>query len=76
VTVESLPSRIHAVSHLSGDFALRSGVRPVSTSTSTVFEVDPDLLEEVAARMALLVPPRTEVLAGLELGGIAVVTVR
>lgn len=38
------------------------------------FEADPALLEEIAAGMAPLVPEGTEVLAGLEMGGIAVVT--
>ncbi|MEV6608085.1 phosphoribosyltransferase family protein [Kutzneria sp. NPDC051319] len=38
------------------------------------FEADPVLLDELAAAMAPLVPAGTEVLAGLEMGGIAVVT--
>lgn len=38
------------------------------------FESDPALLDALAAQMATLVPAGTEVLAGLEMGGIAVVT--
>lgn len=38
------------------------------------FEADPALLDELAAGMVPLVPEGTEVLAGLEMGGIAVVT--
>jgi orotate phosphoribosyltransferase len=38
------------------------------------FEADPALLGELAAAMVPLVPEGTEVLAGLEMGGIAVVT--
>jgi len=38
------------------------------------FEADPRLLDALAERMAALVPAGTEVLAGLEMGGIAVVT--
>ena len=38
------------------------------------FEADPALLGELADAMAPLVPVGTEVLAGLEMGGIAVVT--
>jgi orotate phosphoribosyltransferase len=38
------------------------------------FEADPALLGELAAAMVPLIPEGTEVLAGLEMGGIAVVT--
>ncbi|MGW4967671.1 phosphoribosyltransferase family protein [Nonomuraea sp. NPDC004186] len=38
------------------------------------FEADPTLLDELASGMVSLVPEGTEVLAGLEMGGIAVVT--
>ena len=38
------------------------------------FEADPALLAELAEAMAPLVPAGTQVLAGLEMGGIAVVT--
>jgi len=36
------------------------------------FDADPILLREIAVDMAKLVPPGTEVLAGLEMGGIPV----
>ena len=38
------------------------------------FESDPVLLADLAEAMATLVPDGTEVLAGLELGGVPVVT--
>ena len=38
------------------------------------FEADPALLGEIAAAMVPLIPEGTQVLAGLEMGGIAVVT--
>ena len=38
------------------------------------FEADPVLLDELAGSLAALVPAEIEVLAGLEMGGIAVVT--
>lgn len=38
------------------------------------FESDPALLRAIAEAMAPLVPPGTEVLAGLEMGGIPIVT--
>src|SRR5207249_1011356 len=39
-----------------------------------LFEAEPDLLREIADDLAALVPDGTEVLAGLELGGIPIVT--
>jgi orotate phosphoribosyltransferase len=38
------------------------------------FEADPALLGEIAAAMVPLIPEGTDVLAGLEMGGVAVVT--
>lgn len=74
VTIESLASRIYAVSRLTGEFVLRSGRTANEYFDKYQFEADPALLDEVAAGMAGLVPEGTEVLAGLEMGGIAVVT--
>jgi orotate phosphoribosyltransferase len=70
----SLASRIHAVSHLTGEFVLRSGRTATEYFDKYQFEADPVLLDEVASNMAGLVPGDIEVLAGLEMGGIAVVT--
>jgi orotate phosphoribosyltransferase len=39
-----------------------------------LFETDPDLLRRIADRMAPLVPEHTEMLGGLEMGGIPIVT--
>ena len=39
-----------------------------------MFETDPDLLRRIADRMAPLVPEHTEMLGGLEMGGIPIVT--
>jgi orotate phosphoribosyltransferase len=38
------------------------------------FEADPALLIDIAKSMAAIVPAGTEVLAGLEMGGIPIVT--
>ena len=59
---------------LSGEFVLRSGRIAEEYFDKYQFEADPALLDALAAGMALLVPEGTEVLAGLEMGGIAVVT--
>ncbi len=62
------------MSRVRGDFVLRSGRTATEYFDKYQFEADPSLLDTIAGRMAALVPPGTEVLAGLEMGGIAVVT--
>ncbi|GAB3831906.1 orotate phosphoribosyltransferase [Kribbella italica] len=66
--------RIYEVAHLTGEFTLRSGVTTDHYFDKYRFEADPVLLEAVAEAMVPLVPAGTEVLAGLEMGGIPVVT--
>ncbi|MET8910484.1 phosphoribosyltransferase family protein [Micromonospora sp. NPDC004551] len=65
---------IDATCRLTGRFVLRSGRIADEYFDKYRFEADPVLLDRVAAGLAALVPPGTEVLAGLELGGIPVVT--
>lgn len=63
----------NAIARLHGTFRLRSG----QTSTEYFddrFESNPMLLRRVAQRMLQLVPAGTEVLAGLELGGVPIAT--
>ncbi|MER5564449.1 orotate phosphoribosyltransferase [Streptomyces sp. NPDC002506] len=74
VTDSDLARRIHAASHLTGQFTLRSGRIATEYFDKYRFEADPVLLDEIARRMAPLVPSGTQVLAGLEMGGIPVVT--
>jgi orotate phosphoribosyltransferase len=69
-----LASKIYDTCHLTGEFVLRSGRTATEYFDKYQFEADPVLLDEVGAALAALVPPGTEVLAGLEMGGIAVVT--
>jgi orotate phosphoribosyltransferase len=59
---------------LTGQFVLRSGRVANEYFDKYQFEADPVLLDALAADMVALVPEETEVLAGLEMGGIAVVT--
>ena len=70
----SIAARIHAACYLTGEFMLRSGRTAHEYFDKYQMEADPALLDEVAGLMAGLVPEGTEVLAGLEMGGIAVVT--
>ncbi|SEO62707.1 orotate phosphoribosyltransferase [Actinacidiphila rubida] len=74
MTHRELARRIHAASHLTGQFTLRSGNTATEYFDKYRFESDPVLLDEIAAAMAPLVPAGTQVLAGLEMGGIPVVT--
>lgn len=69
-----LAGRVHSVCHLTGRFVLRSGRIADVYFDKYQLESDPVLLDAVAAEMAPLVPAGTEVLAGLEMGGIPVVT--
>nr|WP_238426573.1 orotate phosphoribosyltransferase [Streptomyces adustus] len=59
---------------MTGQFTLRSGRTATEYFDKYRFEADPVLLDDIARRMAPLVPSGTQVLAGLEMGGIPVVT--
>lgn len=74
MTKQELAKSIYQVSHLTGEFLLRSGQTSHEYFDKYRFESNPRLLREIAAQMANLVPPGTEVLAGLELGGVPVAT--
>lgn len=65
---------LYHVAHLEGDFLLRSGTRSGEYFDKYQFESDPRLLREVAEHLAPLIPANTEVLAGLEMGGIPIAT--
>ena len=69
-----LAQLISTVSQLSGQFLLRSGTVADTYFDKYLFESDPELLQAIAQLLVPLIPPDTEVLAGLELGGIPVVT--
>jgi len=70
---DGLAGEIRSVSRLTGHFMLRSGRTATEYFDKYQFEADPGLLDRIGQRLAALVPAGTEVLAGLELGGIAVV---
>lgn len=71
---EVLARRIYDRSHLSGRFRLRSGVVSSEYFDKYAFESDPELLHDVAERLALLVHPEAEAVAGMELGGVPLAT--
>ena len=70
----SLGRQVNDRCRLTGRFVLRSGRVADEYFDKYQFEADPVLLDSLAAAMVPLVPAGTEVLAGLELGGIPVVT--
>ena len=66
----SLAAAVFDRSHLTGSFLLRSGQVSNEYFDKYRFEADPQLLRALAEALAELVPEGTEVLAGLELGGV------
>ncbi|HZW27482.1 MAG TPA: orotate phosphoribosyltransferase [Trueperaceae bacterium] len=70
MTRDELARAIHQRSLLRGSFVLRSGATSDRYFDKYLFESDPELLAEVSQALAKLVPPDTEMLAGLELGGV------
>lgn len=71
---DELARSIHGIAHITGTFTLRSGRVANEYFDKYRFEADPRLLDRIGAAMVELIPPDTEVLAGLEMGGIPVVT--
>ena len=69
-----LARRIGEVAALNGAFTLRSGASSSRYFDKYRFEADPVLLHQIARGLAELLPGRLDALAGVELGGIALVT--
>ena len=71
----NIPVEIRKRARLSGHFTLRSGRSSEIYFDKYQFESDPTLLKAIAGQLAVLVPENTEILAGMEMGGIPLVTV-
>lgn len=71
---EELAREIFNVSHLTGEFLLRSGKTSNEYFDKYRFEAKPNILAAIAKHLAPLIPAETEVIAGLEMGGIPIVT--
>ena len=65
---------IRAIAQLEGDFVLRSGQLSSVYFDKYLFESDPGLLSEIVDHMSELIPPGTQILAGLEMGGLPIAT--
>ena len=70
----TLAKRILEKSKITGSFTLRSDAVSDTYFDKYQFESNPGLLLDIVKAMAPLVPDNVEVLAGLEMGGIPVVT--
>ncbi|MBN3880113.1 orotate phosphoribosyltransferase [Nostoc sp.] len=69
-----LAKEIVRVSYLKGEFRLRSGQISDHYFDKYQFESNPLLLKQLAKEMVKKIPPDTEILAGLELGGVPLAT--
>ena len=75
VTSEELTSyRKTLTTNKKGEFRLRSGLTATTYFDKYLFEADPLLLRSIAAHLRIIVPPDTEVLAGLEPGDRVIVS--
>ena len=71
---KELAGKIYKVSHLTGTFTLRSGQVSNEYFDKYLFESEPELLAQIAGHMSEMLPQGTEILAGLEMGGIPLAT--
>ncbi len=74
MTDPDLARDIDACCRLTGEFTLRSGQVSHEYFDKYLFEAEPQLLRRVVAQMRELVPDGTELLGGLEMGGIPIAT--
>ncbi|QSR32972.1 orotate phosphoribosyltransferase [Nocardioides sp. S5] len=73
-TDPTLAADIDATCRLTGEFTLRSGQVADTYFDKYLFEAQPALLDRVAAQVVDLLPEDTELLGGLELGGVPIAT--
>ena len=74
MTKNELGKAIYDISKLTGEFKLRSGLTSQVYFDKYRFESQPELLKAIAHYMAPMIPEGTEILAGLEMGGIPIAT--
>jgi orotate phosphoribosyltransferase len=72
---QELAEEIFNVAHLTGKFRLRAGTESSEYFDKYRFEAAPRLLRAICTALLPLIPSTTEVLAGLELGGVPIATV-
>ena len=69
-----LARRIYNAAYITGEFKLRSGTTSHEYFDKYLFETHPPLLADIGKALAALVPEGIDVLAGLEMGAIPLVT--
>lgn len=74
MTRDQLAKAIYDISHLTGNFKLRSGQTSNEYFDKYRFESQPQMLKAIAQQMAPLLPKNIDALAGLEMGGIPIAT--
>ncbi|KZL04621.1 Orotate phosphoribosyltransferase [Pseudovibrio axinellae] len=74
LSLPDLARNISQVAALEGEFVLRSGQISQRYFDKYRFEGLPHLLQPLAQAMSDLIPPETQIIAGLELGGIPLAT--
>src|SRR5215211_9406847 len=72
---DELARTIYRRTHLTGEFRLRSGAMSDEYFDKYLFESDPWLLRAIGEALVPLLPPATDALAGLELGGVPLATI-
>nr|WP_246427447.1 orotate phosphoribosyltransferase [Paenibacillus phyllosphaerae] len=72
---QMMAQEIYKLAHLHGAFRMRNGGTSENYVDPYRFESDPRLMGAIGWEMSTFIPVGTEVLAGLELGGIPLVTV-
>jgi len=72
--MESIATRIKSAAEIFGEFVLRSGKVSDRYFDKYRFESDPVLLNDITKAMVDMIPEGTEILCGLEMGGIPIVT--
>ncbi len=70
----TLAARLYQVCNIKGSFRLRSGKLSSEYFDKYLFESQPELLRAIAQGLRALIPVGTDILAGLEMGGIPVAT--
>ena len=74
MNLDELAASVMRIARVTGEFRLRSGATSTEYFDKYRFEANPQLLRAIARELGALVPPDTEVLAGLELGGVPIAT--
>ena len=71
---KELAKKIYSLSHITGEFVLRSGEVSNEYFDKYQFEGDPVVLKAISEQIQELITGKIDALAGLEMGGIPIVT--